>query len=194
LMFVLVDPKQRAFGRLGPLPHLVWPVISDVNDAADALLELVHTMEARDRAGSQAPRLILVIDELADLIQVGGKSVSDALTRLTQRGREAGLHVIACTQKPTSQVLGPLMKANFPTRLVGRVTSPEDARVAAGIGGSGAEKLARSGEFVVVAAGTIQRFQAALATTDDIHSLIEHIKHDGPGQAPDQRADRHKLL
>jgi S-DNA-T family DNA segregation ATPase FtsK/SpoIIIE len=129
----------------------------------------------RDHAQTNTPRIVLVIDELADMIQVGGKGVSDALTRLTQRGREAGVHVIACTQKPSSQMLGPLMKANFPVRLIGKVTSPEDARVAAGVGGSGAEKLLGQGDFVAVAVGAITRFQAAYATAVDIQSVVEYL-------------------
>ncbi len=175
LMFVLIDPKQRAFHRLSQLPHLLKPVLCDANDAADALDELVKLMEGRDRMQTTLPRLVLVVDELADLIQVGGKGVSDALTRLTQRGREAGLHVIVCTQKPSAQLLGPLMKANFPVRLVGKVTSPEDARVAAGIGGSGAEKLLGHGDFIAVAAGNLIRFQAAYATVGEVKSVIEQL-------------------
>lgn len=175
LLFVLMDPKRRAFGPLSPLPHLLWPPIADINDAADALVELVQLMEARDRAQASTPRLVVVVDELADLIQVGGKSVSDALTRLTQRGREAGVHVIACTQKPSSQLLGPLMKANFPVRLVGRVTSPEDARVAAGLAGSGAERLGGHGDFVAVALGAITHFQAAYADAGDVQFVVERL-------------------
>jgi S-DNA-T family DNA segregation ATPase FtsK/SpoIIIE len=175
LQFVLVDPKQRAFNRLEGLPHLLWPVLTDANDAGDALDELVHLMEMRDRAQACLPRIVLVVDELADLIYVGGKSVADALTRLSQRGREAGVHVVACTQKPSSELLGTLMKANFPVRLVGKVTSVEDARVAAGVGSSGAHKLAGYGDFVAVADGSTLHFQAAYLSPGEVKRLVEHL-------------------
>ena len=121
----------------------------------------------------------MVLDELADLMQVGGKSFGENLTRLAQRGREAGMHVIACTQKPSSQVLGALIRANFPVRLVGRVVSPEDARVAAGIGGTGAEKLVGRGDFVAVAAGQVLRFQAAYVSAAEMEQVVAQM-----GSAP----------
>jgi S-DNA-T family DNA segregation ATPase FtsK/SpoIIIE len=103
----------------------------------------------------------VVLDELADMLNVGGKELEHHLARLVQRGRSAGISVIACTQKPTVALVGSLVKANFPVRLVGRVTSAEEARVAAGIGGTGAEKLAGRGDFVVVAGGCVLRLQSA---------------------------------
>ncbi|MBC7224696.1 MAG: hypothetical protein H5T59_10565, partial [Anaerolineae bacterium] len=82
------------------------------------------------------------------------------------------------TQKPTSQVAGSLFKANFPVRLVGRVASPEDARVAAGVGGTGAERLLGRGDFVAVASGEVIRFQSAYADPDELRFLLERL---GPG-------------
>jgi S-DNA-T family DNA segregation ATPase FtsK/SpoIIIE len=98
---------------------------------------------------------------LADLIQVGGKPVVDSLQRLTQRGREAGLHVVAATQRPAATLVGGLVKANFPVRLVGSVVSAEDAKVASGIAGSNAERLLGRGDFILVAKGQVIRFQSA---------------------------------
>jgi len=115
---------------------------------------------------------VVVLDELADLMQVGGQALAEPLTRLAQRGREAGIHVIACTQKPSSQVMGTLIRANFPARLVGKVVSPEDARVAAGIGGTGAEKLAGRGDFIAVAAGQVLRFQAAYVSAAEMKQVV----------------------
>ena len=83
------------------------------------------------------------------------------LTRLAQRGREAGLHLVAGAQKPSAAALGPMLKANFPVRVIGRVGSAEDARVAAGVSGTDAEKLLGRGDFILVAAGQTIRFQAA---------------------------------
>jgi len=203
LQFVLVDPKRRAFAPFETLPHLLRPIIDDATEAVDALRELVQLMEVRARtclptglqagagagahvpahhlAGGQAvtPRVVVVLDELADLMQVAGKTLGEHLTRLAQRGREAGIHVIACTQKPSSQVLGTLMRANFPARLVGKVVSPEDARVAAGIGGTGAERLTGRGDFVAVAAGQVLRFQAAYVSPAEMEQVIAQL-----GSAP----------
>jgi S-DNA-T family DNA segregation ATPase FtsK/SpoIIIE len=190
LQFVLVDPKRRAFAPFAPLPHLLRPIIGDVAEAVDALGEIVQLMDTRrpvatigvaNRVGGQGniaaeysvtPRIVVVLDELADLMQVGGQALAEPLTRLAQRGREAGIHVIACTQKPSSQVMGTLIRANFPARLVGKVVSPEDARVAAGIGGTGAEKLAGRGDFIAVAAGQVLRFQAAYVSAAEMEQVV----------------------
>ena len=190
LQFVLVDPKRRAFAPFASLPHLMWPVVGDPTEAVHALSELVRIMEMRGmndapgvtaplRAGASVPRIVVVLDELADLMQVGGRALGAPLTRLAQRGREAGIHVIACTQKPSSQVMGALVRANFPVRLVGKVVSPEDARVAAGIGGTGAEKLAGHGDFLAVASGQVLRFQAAYVGPAEMEQVVTQM-----GSAP----------
>jgi S-DNA-T family DNA segregation ATPase FtsK/SpoIIIE len=183
LQLVLVDPKRRAFAPFETLPHLLRPVIGDASEAVQALGELVRLMETRgapikgalgaaQRGAEVTPHIAVVLDELADLVQVGGKELNEHLTRLVQRGRETGIHVIACTQKPSSQVLGTLVRANFPARLVGKVVSPEDARVAAGIGGTGAEKLAGRGDFIAVAAGQVVRFQAAYVSAAEMDQVV----------------------
>ncbi len=92
-----------------------------------------------------------------------------------QRGREAGIHIIGATQKPSSAILGPLVKANFPVRLVGRVVSSEDARVAAGIGGTGAERLTGHGDFVAVAGPGITRFQAAFISGNELVTIASRL-------------------
>jgi len=114
LSFVLIDPKRRAFGPLAGLPHLLRPVLSEPEETTQALQSLVRLMLMRDQEGrlpandglSGDPRVVVVIDELADLLMMTGKQAQQALTRLAQRGREAGIHLIVCTQKPVSQVLG----------------------------------------------------------------------------------------
>ena len=88
--------------------------------------------------------------------------------RLAQRGREAGIHLITCTQKPSAELVSGLLKANFPVRLVGAVSSPEDAKVASGLAGIGAEKLLGRGDFLLVAKGDVIRFQAAYATEEEM--------------------------
>jgi len=148
----------------------------------EALRSLVHLME---RAGPSPrgptdepqaqPHIVVVIDELADLLMTGGKPMETALTRLTQRGREAGIHIVAATQKPSAEVLGPLIKANFPVRLVGRVTSGSDARTATGWTGTGAERLMGRGDFVAVAEGRVMHFQAAYVSPEEIRDTVARL-------------------
>ena len=183
LQFVLIDPKRRAFAPFAPLPHLLRPIVGEAAEAASALGELVQLMETRMLAPTQAeaqasgqdasePRIVVVLDELADLMHARGQALVAPLTQLVQRGREAGIHVIACTQKPSAQALGTLVRANFPARLVGKVASPEDARVASGLLGTGAEKLAGRGDFIAVAAENVLRFQAAYVSAAEMEQVV----------------------
>jgi len=202
LQMVLIDPKGRGLAPLAELPHL-WPgmgrlsavagqvwhaagtptgqpgVVQDVATAAGLLDLVVAEMERRDAAGCALPRLIVAIDELADLLTTGGKAVAEALTRLTQRGREAGIHVLAATQRPAAALVGGMMKANFPVRLVGSVTSPEDAKVAAGIAGTHAERLLGRGDFLLVAKGQVIRFQAAYVSASEMGATAARIRAGG---------------
>ena len=197
LQFVLAEgPKRHAFKPFARLLHLLRPVIGDATEAVDALRELVRLMEARrvaQRGAEVTPRILVVLDELADLTcgaNAGGKALNEHLTRLVQRGREAGIHVMACTHtgppqdtlkgcggqcqgKPSSQVIGTLIRANFPVRLVGKVVSPDAdaARVAAGIGGTGAEKLTGRGDF-----GNRRR------ASDSFSSGLRERSRDGPSR------------
>jgi DNA segregation ATPase FtsK/SpoIIIE-like protein len=129
------------------------------------------------------------------------------LTRLSQRGREAGIHLVACTQKPTAAVIGGLVKSNFPVRLVGSVASPEDAKVATGLAGSGAERLLGQGDFLVVVKGQVTRMQAAYVTVREATQLVEGLRYSSRweagepasalagGSGPDGRAeDRPRLV
>jgi S-DNA-T family DNA segregation ATPase FtsK/SpoIIIE len=183
LGFVLIDPKRRAFGPLAGLPHLLRPVLSEAEEISRTLQALVQLMLVRDREGrcpaaagrAGEPRAVVVIDELADLMMMTGKETQQALTRLAQRGREAGIHLVACTQKPASQVLGSLAKANFPVRLVGRVTSPEEAKVATGYAGTGAERLRGPGDFVAVTGGQVTHFQAAYVSPRELAGLVSRM-------------------
>ncbi len=186
---VLIDPKNHAFRLFEGLPHLARSVIWKVDEMTEVLQSLVRLMERRSGNGrtgengrpysSIRPSVMVVIDELADLLMTGGKDVQHALTRLTQRGREAGIHIIAATQKPTTAVLGPLVKANFPVRLVGRVTSVEDARTATGWSGTGAERLMGRGDFLAVAEGRVIRFQAAHISPAEIRDVVTSLGNGG---------------
>ena len=168
LQMVLLDPKGHGFTPLNNMPHLLRPVITSATESLVLLADLVQEMERRDRAGINRPRIVIGIDELADLALVGGKDMERFMTRLAQRGREAGIHLVACTQKPTAAVVGSLVKANFPARLVGAVVSPEDAKVATGVAGTGAERLSGRGDFLLVVRGELIRLQAAYASGKEI--------------------------
>jgi S-DNA-T family DNA segregation ATPase FtsK/SpoIIIE len=192
LRLMLIDPKGYAFGVFQGLPHLARDVIQEVDEAAEALQSLVHLMERQGSADSYCgngpaldghPHIVVVIDEMADLLMAGGNEIQRALTRLTQRGREAGIHVVAATRKPSAEILGPLIGqtgadcANFPVRLVGRVASASDARTATGWSDTGAEHLMGRGDFLAVAEGRVIRFQAAYVSAEEIREAVAFLAH-----------------
>lgn len=179
VQIVLIDPKGRGFRPLAHLPHVLNGVQDSVELAATCLRWLVCEMERRDHEGRSKPALIVAVDELADLIQTGGKEMEERLTRIAQRGREAGIHLVACTQKPTASLIGGAMKANFPVRLVGAVASSDEARYASGISGSGAEKLEGKGDFLLVAKGESVRFQAAWLGPKDLDLVCDELRQSG---------------
>lgn len=176
LGLALIDPKGRGYKPLEGLPHLARPVATSAAEAMSVLKWLVRLMEQRDQARASRPRVVCFIDELADLMLVAGSDMEDLLTRLTQRGRSAGIHLVACTQKPTTAVIGSLVKSNFPVRIVGSVASPEDAKVASGIKQTGAEKLLGRGDFLLVLRGSTHRFQAAYASGEFIAQELEKLR------------------
>ena len=173
LRIFLIDPKGRGFAPLHGLPHVHGEIVQESRRALWGMEELADEMERRDRQGVSTPTIVLGIDELADLLQTGGAAVERVLTRLAQRGRQAGIHLVACTQKPTAGLIGGAMKANFPVRLVGAVASKDEARYATGVTDSGAEKLEGKGDFMLVAKGEVQRFQAAWLGGDDVQTIVK---------------------
>ena len=175
LQMILIDPKRRGFGPLSELPHLMTPPVSSVSDSIALLQRVVEEMERRDQEEITSPHIVVAIDEAMDLLMTGGREVDTLLTRIAQRGREAGIHLLVGAQNPSSSVFSSLLKANFPVRLVGRVSSANDARVAAGISGTHAEKLLGRGDFVAVAAGETTRFQAAFIPRNDLSILRSSI-------------------
>ncbi|MGQ9502306.1 MAG: DNA translocase FtsK [Anaerolineae bacterium] len=176
LQLVIIDPKGRGYNALEGLPHLLRPIVREADEAITVLDELVQHMIQRDREGVQEPRLVVVIDEMADLVAAGGATFVQMVTRLGQRGREAGIHVIGCTQKPTVEAIGSLVKSNFPVRLVGSVASPEDARVATGLRASGAEKLLGRGDFLLVVKSEVVHFQAAYISMHDAEEVVSALQ------------------
>jgi S-DNA-T family DNA segregation ATPase FtsK/SpoIIIE len=182
VQMVFIDPKGNGFDPFVSfteggyvLPHLLRPTVSDVHQAIFLLGEMVEEMVRRDRQNISEPRVVIFIDELADLMEQGGKAMDRLMTRLTQRGRSAGLHIIACTQKPLAASIGSLTRSNFPVRLVGSVASADDAKIAAGIPGTGAEKLLGRGDFLLVAKGHVTRFQAAYVNEQEIRQVISKM-------------------
>jgi S-DNA-T family DNA segregation ATPase FtsK/SpoIIIE len=180
IQLVLMDPKRRGFAPLTVLPHVLGSVVDSPTEAVERLRWIVEQMEERDRQQISRPLLVVAVDELADLLQTGGASVEAMLTRISQRGREAGIHLIACTQKPTAGLIGGAMKANFPVRLVGAVASRDEARYATGIGDSGAEKLEGKGDFLLVAKGEVVRFQSAWIGPRDLTQVAASLSGGGP--------------
>jgi S-DNA-T family DNA segregation ATPase FtsK/SpoIIIE len=176
VQLVLIDPKSRGFAALAALPHALGGLAATTEQAIERLRWLVIEMERRDREQINRPALIVAVDELADLLQSGGAAVEAMLTRLAQRGREAGIHVVACTQKPTAALIGGAMKANFPVRLVGAVASKDEARYATGVTDSGAEKLEGKGDFLLIAKGDALRFQAAWVGREDFEQLANGLR------------------
>ncbi len=183
VQMIFIDPKRMGFACFGGsnhrkahLPHLLRPIVGEVHQAIFLLGEMVSEMLRRDQGNISEPRLLIFIDELADLMEQGGKAMDRLMTRLTQRGRSAGIHLIACTQKPLAASIGSLTRSNFPVRLVGSVASADDARIAAGIPNTSAEKLLGRGDFLLVAKGNVTRFQAAYASAAEITQVIERLQ------------------
>jgi hypothetical protein len=119
----LFDPKFHGL-VCADLPHLLFPIVSDPREILERLTYLVNEMERRDREQIARPRIVVVVDELADVIETGGKEIESALTRLVQRGRSAGMSVIACTQKPTVRAVAHCSKRPSAGRTL---TSAEDS-------------------------------------------------------------------
>ena len=163
---VLVDLKNEDLLPFGALPHVVRFVTS-LPDAEDAIDWMHREKEARVQVAGRRKRIVLVIDELAELARL--KVPMRQLASILAIGRSKAINVIAATQKPLGAVVGSVAKANFTTRLVGRVMSPDDARVAAGVSGTGAECLPGRGSFLRVEGMELRRFQSYWLPDLDAH-------------------------
>jgi len=191
LRFLLVDPKGQGFAPFQGLPHLAAPILRQGAEVQEHVGRLLQEMAWREEAGIRRPRVLLVVDEVADLLATE-PTLAEPLTRLAARGRSAGLHLLLCTQKPTAEALGSLLRANIPCRLVGRVVSAQEAVVASGIRGTRAEQLLGRGDFVLVTGGETIRFQAAYIHGQEILAMVEMLRdeHLKQGQATALRAAR----
>jgi len=175
LSLVVLDPKGIDLVGFARLPHLACPIVTDPVIAAQRLTQVVTELERRKQAGQWSTQIVVVIDEMADLADVAGAQVEAQIRRLLQIGRGLGVHVIGATQKPLAQVIGSLVKANFPVRIVGKVTSSDDARVAAGISGTAAERLPGKGAMLLIRGGEIRRVQAYLLSAKSIPKSVQQI-------------------
>ncbi|WP_138420655.1 DNA translocase FtsK [Aquibacillus sediminis] len=196
--FLLIDPKMVELAPYNDLPHLVSPVITDVKAATKALKWAVEEMEERyqkfvhegardierynqkmiqqDREHEKMPYLVIVIDELADLMMVSPHDVEDAICRIAQKARAAGIHLLLATQRPSVDVITGLIKSNIPTRIAFSVASQVDSRTM--IDTSGAEKLLGKGDMLFVENGARQavRIQGAFVSDEEIERITGHIK------------------
>lgn len=161
---IVLDPKRKERDEFSRAieSHLLLPVAHTREEIVGAVARVLDVMDRRVSDQEPMPRILVYADELADLCQIGGEELILSLTRIAQRGREPGIHLLACTQKPSAKAIGSLLKANLPLRLVGRVVSSDDARMAAGVAGCGAERLSGCGDFIAVTGTRTIRFQAAL--------------------------------
>ena len=171
LSIVVLDPKGVDFRGFYGLPHLAHNVISDPAECVQALAAVVAELERRKAAGMSEPeqRIVVAVDELADLMDVAGKDVEAYIRRIIQVGRGLGVALLAA-------ILGSVVKANFPLRMVGKVSSDTEAKTAAGIYHTGAERLPGKGAFLSVN-GTTHRIQAYHCAGDEQVQLVGAIGH-----------------
>ncbi len=178
LRLLLVDPRGHSFAPFSDLPHLFGQVLREASAIERRLTWLAEEMIWRRRHGVRTPRVVVAIDEVADLL-VGYPELEAPITRLAVRGGEAGIHLLLCTQEPTAPAIGRLLKDNVPCRIVGQVADAREAAAATGVKGSGAEYLRGQGDFLLAAGGEVLRFQAASIDTGKIAVMVEMFQEEG---------------
>lgn len=179
---VLIDLKNEDLIPFSELPH-VTAFASSLLDAEGAIESLHSIKEHRVRSRSRGTRIVLVIDELAEMARQ--KVSMQLLASILAIGRSKAINVIAATQKPLGAIVGSVAKANFTTRLVGRVMSADDARVAAGVSGVGAEFLPGAGAFLRVEGMDVRRFQSYWIS--DLESRLDRVADRWTEQQPLRR-------
>jgi DNA segregation ATPase FtsK/SpoIIIE, S-DNA-T family len=196
---ILVDPKRVELTLYNGIPHLLTPVIVEVEKVLSALKWAMSEMDRRyklfaevgvrniegynEMSGFQAlPYIVIFIDELADIMLFAPVEVEDAITRLAQMARATGIHLVLSTQRPSVDVITGLIKANIPSRISFAVSSLIDSRVI--IDGPGAEKLLGKGDMLFIPPDQAKptRIQGAFVSDSDVRKLIEYLK--GQGIAP----------
>lgn len=197
--FILIDPKTVELSNYNGIPHLMIPVVTDMKKAASALNWAVQEMEkryaklaasgvrnmesynkiARTEGWDVLPSIVIIIDELADLMMVAPKDVEDAICRIAQKARAAGIHLVLATQRPSVDVITGIIKANIPSRISFAVSSQIDSRTI--LDASGAEKLLGKGDMLFSPVGTSkpQRVQGAFISDSEVEKLVNFIKSQG---------------
>jgi len=196
---VLVDPKRVELSQFVRVPHLITPVVTDVKKAANALGWAVAEMERRyevlekigvrsvegynDRAETQMPYVVVVIDELADLMMQAGAKVEDAIIRLAQKARAVGIHLVVATQRPSVDVITGMIKANVPSRIAFAVSSQVDSRVI--LDAPGAEALLGMGDMLYkpVSAARPSRVQGAFISEAEVGRVVSAAVEAASGRA-----------
>lgn len=201
--FLMVDPKMVELSVYNDIPHLLIPVVTNPRKASRALQKVVDEMENRYELFSQAgvrniagynekiekynaqsnekyqtlPLIVVIVDELSDLMMVASKEVEDAIIRLGQKARAAGIHMILATQRPSVDVISGLIKANVPSRVAFAVSSGTDSRTI--IDTNGAEKLLGRGDmlFKPIDENHPVRLQGAFLSDADVESVVNFIKN-----------------
>jgi S-DNA-T family DNA segregation ATPase FtsK/SpoIIIE len=193
LKMILIDPKVVELNIYNGIPHLLVPVVTDVNKAAQALNWAVQEMSNRydlfakknvrdidsynnKEKDDKLPKILIVIDELADLMAASPKEVEDSITRLAQLARAAGIHLVIATQRPSVDVITGTIKANIPTRIAFSVSSYVDSRTI--LDTSGAEKLLGKGDMLYSPVGYSKfiRVQGSFVSDDDVKKVIDFLK------------------
>ena len=196
VQFILIDPKMVELSGYNGIPHLMVPVVTDAKKAASVLNWAVQEMEkryasfadhgVRNMAGfnehfpdQKMPAIVIIIDELADLMMVAPHDVEDAICRLAQKARAAGIHMVLATQRPSVDVITGIIKANIPSRISFAVSSQIDSRTI--LDRSGAEKLLGKGDmlFYPVGSSKPRRVQGAFISDEEVEHLLDFIRSQG---------------
>ncbi|HAR5989328.1 TPA: DNA translocase FtsK [Staphylococcus pseudintermedius] len=194
LRLLLIDPKMVELAPYNGLPHLVAPVITDVKAATQSLKWAVDEMERRFKLfahhhvrnisafnnkvnyDQRIPKIVIVIDELADLMMMAPQDVEQSIARLAQKARACGIHMLVATQRPSVNVITGLIKANIPTRIAFMVSSSVDSRTILDSGG--AERLLGYGDMLYLGSGMNKpiRVQGTFVSDEEIDQVVEFIR------------------
>jgi hypothetical protein len=165
---------SEKLAALDSLPHMLSPLLTDLTIIADSLFALTEETAYRLEQEIENPIIVLLIDDLDQLLEAGGKPITEAMMALSQHGAAAGVHIVATSSRPDGGAVDNLLLANMSLRLVGRAANSQSARIAAGVPNSGAERLAGKGHFLAIAGKQAVPFQAALAGSA-VRSLLSDL-------------------